>query len=281
MADNKNIATSALDLTKVFSAVQKTLAQNKTALNEADTYNHDHGSNMAQTFKLITQAVKKKKSAAPSEQLAYASQVLSQKSSSGSAKLYAQGLSNAAAVYMDKPVTPDNALELITSLMGVGSTQQAAGVEPAIASKGLADSLLSGLLGGGGQQQASSAGSNPLSGLTGLLGGLMGGGGQEQQQAPAASSSPLGGLGSLLGGLLGGGGSSQSSQSAQPQSGIDAGGLLQAGMSLLGGQSSNPLQSLIGSVIGASAMSGSSPREQSSSMVINTVLSLITSMIKK
>jgi hypothetical protein len=35
-----------VDLTKLFTAVTKALKTEQASLNEADTYNHDHGDNM-------------------------------------------------------------------------------------------------------------------------------------------------------------------------------------------------------------------------------------------
>ena len=49
------MANSPIDLSQVFLAVQGALAQNQTNLNQADTYNHDHGNNMVHTFDVITQ----------------------------------------------------------------------------------------------------------------------------------------------------------------------------------------------------------------------------------
>ena len=40
-----------LNLTKVFTAVQKELANNQAALNQADNFNHNHGDNMVEIFK--------------------------------------------------------------------------------------------------------------------------------------------------------------------------------------------------------------------------------------
>ena len=57
MANQPNI----LDLANLFQTVTGTLSQNRETLNEADTYNHDHGDNMVDTFEVITQAMKEKK----------------------------------------------------------------------------------------------------------------------------------------------------------------------------------------------------------------------------
>ena len=112
-------ASSAVDLVKLFGSVAKTLTQNQTSLNEADTYNHDHGDNMVQTFEVITQAMKEKKNASAADQLAYASEILRSKSGSGSAKIYAEGLKDAATQFSgQKSITADNALQLVQTLLG-------------------------------------------------------------------------------------------------------------------------------------------------------------------
>lgn len=46
-----------LDLVNLFQGVAKTLVDNRTALNEADTYNHDHGDNMVKVFQVISEAM--------------------------------------------------------------------------------------------------------------------------------------------------------------------------------------------------------------------------------
>jgi len=110
--------SSPIDLGKLFQTVTGALVQNKESLNNADTNNHDHGNNMVNAFELITKAMQEKKGANPAEQLAYASQVLSQQKS-GSAQLYARGLSQASQKFEGRQVTSDNAMILVQSLLGV------------------------------------------------------------------------------------------------------------------------------------------------------------------
>jgi len=114
--------SSPLDLGALFQTVTGALAQNKDSLNKADTNNHDHGSNMVSAFELITKAMQEKKGANPADQLAYAAQALSQQKS-GSAQLYAKGLSQASQQYQGQQVTPDNAMVLVQSLLGVEGAQ--------------------------------------------------------------------------------------------------------------------------------------------------------------
>jgi hypothetical protein len=160
------MAAKNIDLIKLFGTVAKTMAQNKESLNQADTYNHDHGDHMVEIFDVVTQAMKEKKTASPADQLAYASQILRQKSQSGSAQIYAEGLSDAASQFKGKSaITSDTAMQLIQALLGAQG---------------------SATLPGGGTQ-----GGGDL--LGSLLGGLMGGQ-QVQPQQPAAAdqAGPLG-----------------------------------------------------------------------------------------
>jgi len=162
------MAAKNIDLIKLFGTVAKTMAQNKESLNQADTYNHDHGDHMVEIFEVVTQAMKEKKTASPADQLAYASQILRQKSQSGSAQIYAEGLSDAASQFKGKSaITSDTAMQLIQALLGA----QGSAAVPT-----------------GGSQ----AGGGDL--LGSLLGGLMGG--QQTQSQPAATdqANPLGQL---------------------------------------------------------------------------------------
>jgi hypothetical protein len=146
-----------INLVNLFQTVTGTLSKNKKKLNAADTNNHDHGDNMVDTFEVITQAMKEKQGADPADQLAYASELLRQRKS-GSAQVYAQGLSRASTEFHGKQVTPNNAMTLIQSLLG------------------------------GGQAPAE----QPQSGMGNLLGSLLGG--VTEKEAPAQEQQSGGGL---------------------------------------------------------------------------------------
>ncbi|MCJ7532681.1 MAG: dihydroxyacetone kinase subunit L [Anaerolineales bacterium] len=143
-----------LDLGSLFQAVTRNLLENQNVLNQADTYNHDHGDNMVQIFKMITEAMETKQGADPADQLAYASELLRQRSRSGSAKMYADGLSQASQQFQGKNVTPDNVLTLIQTLLG---TQQAQSPQQPLPSGNVLDTLISSFTGG--QQDT---GQNPI-----------------------------------------------------------------------------------------------------------------------
>jgi hypothetical protein len=154
------VARKQVNLAKVFQSVTKALATNQQALNEADTFNHDHGDNMVEVFEVVTQAMKAKSGASAADQLAYASELLRQRES-GSARYYAGGLSQAAQQFAGKKVTADNVMELVGALVSGGQQPSA----PAPSASG-ADALAT-LLGGIGA--AGPEGGQPAIDVGGLL----------------------------------------------------------------------------------------------------------------
>ncbi len=295
----------ALTLPSIFKAVSKTLSENEAVLNEADTYNHNHGTNMAAAFQTVSKAVAKKKDLPVSEQLAYASEVL-QGSKGGSAQIYAQGLANAAQKFQGKQLSDNTVGLLIESMMGM---QEPAQASSGAASSSLLGSLLGGMTGGGQPQQQSQPSGGDL--LGSLLGGMTGGGQPQQQSQPSGGDL----LGSLLGGLTGGG---QPQQQTQPSGGDLLGSLL-GGMtgggqpqqqsqpsggdllgSLLGGQSSSDnglditdllsaglayysakqhggstLEAIMQALGSASPLGKRDDQKQSGALVINTILNML------
>jgi hypothetical protein len=136
------------DLSALFNVAAKTLAANRATLNQADAENQNHGDNMVQAFKMISQAMATQRGAPPAEQLRYASNYLAQNANNGSAHVYAQGLAQAAQQFQgQQAITPDNALLLIQSLLGGGQQPSP---------QGSAD-LLGSLLGGQQVQQVQQA----------------------------------------------------------------------------------------------------------------------------
>jgi len=295
----------ALTLPSIFKAVSKTLSENEAVLNEADTYNHNHGTNMAAAFQTVSKAVAKKKDLPVSEQLAYASEVL-QGSKGGSAQIYAQGLANAAQKFQGKQLSDNTVGLLIESMMGM---QEPAQASSGAASSSLLGSLLGGMTGGGQPQQQSQPSGGDL--LGSLLGGLTGGGQPQQQTQPSGGdllgsllggmtgggqpqqqSQPSGGdlLGSLLGGLTGG---AQPQQQTQPSggdllgsllggqsssdNGLDITDLLSAGLAYYsakqhGGSTLEAIMQALGS---ASPLGKRDDQKQSGALVINTILNML------
>jgi len=259
-----------VDLINIFKTVTQTLAQNQQALDQADEYNHDHGTNMVQTFQTITNSLQQKQGKSDSTALAYAAKNLAKNTTSGSGQLYAQGLTQAAAKFKGKKVDSKGALGLLQTLIGGGQTSQQA------SQSGSSDMMgaLLGQLTGGAQSQPSGASGSGSDMLGALLGQLAGG---EQSQPSGASGSGGDVLSSLLGGLTGNQHSGSSSGG-----GLDLGDLLNAGMSYMQAkqQGGSTAQALIQAFMAASGMGNSADRTQSTSLVVNSFLQTLATSQK-
>jgi len=135
------MATNQIDLLSLFNKVSKVVKENKTSLNKADSYNHDHGDHMTEIFEVITQAMKEKKNADPADQLEYAADLLRGKVKSGSGNLYAEGLGSAAKQISGKDLNVGTVMSMLQTIMNAGqgtTTQSQSG-------GGLLGSLLGGL----------------------------------------------------------------------------------------------------------------------------------------
>ncbi|HSM25853.1 MAG TPA: DAK2 domain-containing protein [Anaerolineaceae bacterium] len=237
-----------IDLVKVFSQVSKTLAKNKQSLNEADSYNHDHGDHMVDTFQTITRAMKTKKGSDASEMLKAAAQKLGQNANNGSAHLYSQGLQQAAAQFQGKNVDAGSAMTLLQTLLSAG---QPSPQQPAQQSSGMGD----------------------------LLGSLLGGSQSTQQTPQQTGQAPAGGdlLGSLLGGLTG---STQQQSGGGLKDGLDMGDLVTAGMAFFQSkqQGKTVMNSLIDAFVAGSGMGTEPHRQQSTQLVTSTFMNALGKM---
>jgi hypothetical protein len=99
---------------------------------------------MVEIFRVITEAMETKQGADPADQLEYASQLLRKKSQSGSAQMYADGLSQASHEFQGMKITADNAMDLISLLLG---GQRSESAQPEKPSGDLFGSILSSLTG--------------------------------------------------------------------------------------------------------------------------------------
>lgn len=130
-----------MDLSTIFKSVTAQLTDQQSTLNEADDYNHDHGDHMVQIFSLIQNAVSQKSEQPVAEQLSFASQIVKKEAESGSAKLYAQGLANAAKNFTGSELQPDTLGLLVKGLLNVKEEP------PQKKESNLLGSLLAGLTG--------------------------------------------------------------------------------------------------------------------------------------
>jgi hypothetical protein len=132
--------SSNVDLVKLFSTVAETLVKNQSSLNKADEYNQDHGDHMVDIFKMITGAVQEAPKNDLASGLAKASKALVEKPS-GSADMYAKGLSQAAEYFQGQDLDASQVLPLLQTMLGGGEASVTKGAG------GLLDSLV-GSLGG-------------------------------------------------------------------------------------------------------------------------------------
>ena len=229
---------SSIDLNTLFSTVTKELAQNKETLNEADSYNHNHGNNMVQN------AVAQRSDKPVEDQLSYASQVVKEKTNSGSAKLYAQGLEKAANNLSGQALNEQSIGTLLQSLMGLEQPQP----KPQTQSEDILGSILSGFTGQSNEPVASNQPSQDSNMLGSLLSGLTG-----QSSEPVESDTPLG---------------------------LDD--LMQAGMAYFQSKQSgdNNMEAIMSALIAASPMGKTSHRAQSASIVTSTIMNFMGNLGK-
>jgi hypothetical protein len=135
------MAENQIDLLTFFNTVSSVLSDNKVKLNNADTYNHDHGDHMVDVFNLITNAVGQKKGAPVGDQLKFAGEQLLQNPKSGSAAMYGENLLQAAKAFKGKQISADNGIQLAQMLLGAQQTTPQ--------SSGVLGSLLSSFTAGG------------------------------------------------------------------------------------------------------------------------------------
>jgi len=137
------MANNQVNLLSIFNQVTKTMRKQKSSLNEADSYNHDHGDHMVEIFEVITQAMKEKKNADPADQLEYAADILRGKAKSGSGQLYADGLGNAAKQIAGKDLNVGTIMSMLQTVMNAGQGK----VKQEPSSGGMLGSLLGSLSG--------------------------------------------------------------------------------------------------------------------------------------
>ena len=139
------MGNSQLDLASIFQTVTGTLSQNQDSLNEADTYNHDHGTHMVDIFSTITKAVGSQQGSDTASQLKYAGEQLLKGEHSGSADMYGKNLLQAASQLQGQELGADSGMQLVQMLLGA---QQPPQQQQQPAAGGLLGSLLGGLTGG-------------------------------------------------------------------------------------------------------------------------------------
>lgn len=236
--------TNSIDLQSLFSTVSQSLAEKKGSLNEADTYNHNHGDHMVKIFNLVQDAVAEKSDQPVEKQLSYASKVVQQKADSGSAALYAQGLSKAAERFSGKELDENTVSILLQSLFSAEKPKQET------PGKDILGALLSNI-----SEQPSETS-------------------QAQQTQQQSQSGNL--LGSLLSGLTGQ--SSEGGRDSTHSLGLDD--LLQAGMTFFQSKQDGDtnIEAIMDIFMTGSPMKETPHRKQSASIVTETIMKFIGNM---
>ncbi|MFB0536668.1 MAG: hypothetical protein ACETWR_16995 [Anaerolineae bacterium] len=84
------------DLSDLFGVALQAMTANRQEINALDGHNGNHGDNMVENLRLITDSLQEKSSQTPAEALGYASQRLQSQGHGGTSQYYARGLSQAA-----------------------------------------------------------------------------------------------------------------------------------------------------------------------------------------
>jgi DAK2 domain len=131
-----------VDLSHLFGAALQAMTDNRQQVNALDGYNGNHGDNMVDNLRIITEALRASRANAPSDALAHASRQLQANGRGGTGPHYARGLQQAADQLQGRSQLElgDVASLLQTVLSNVPAT---GGQPPApAAAEGLAESLL-------------------------------------------------------------------------------------------------------------------------------------------
>jgi hypothetical protein len=219
------------DLSNLFGAALEAMTANRQEINALDGYNGNHGDNMVENLRLITESLQEKSSQTPAEALGYASQRLQSQGRGGTSQYYARGLGQAAEQLQDRSSLDGNdVMSLLQMLLGAIPSQ---GYQP---QPQAGDSVLDQVLGmasgqpSQGYQPQPQAGDSVLDQVLGMASG------QPSQATPQDSDLDLG---DVLNVLLPAGLAFLQAK----QSGADtASAARQALMSALMGGQVNPLQ---------------------------------------
>ena len=107
------------DLSDLFGAALQDMTANRQEINALDGYNGNHGDNMIENLRMITESLQEKSSQTPSEALGYASQRLQSQGRGGTSQYYATGLSQAAEQLQGRSSLDGNdVMSLLQSLLG-------------------------------------------------------------------------------------------------------------------------------------------------------------------
>jgi hypothetical protein len=113
-----------LDLSKLFDVALQSMTAHRQEINDLDGYNGNHGDNMVENLRLITEALQAKSSQPPAEALQYAGQKLQSQGRGGTSQYYAKGLSQAAEQLQGhSSLGGSDVMSLVQSLLGAIPSQ--------------------------------------------------------------------------------------------------------------------------------------------------------------
>jgi hypothetical protein len=113
-----------LDLSKLFDVALQSMTAHRQEINDLDGYNGNHGDNMVENLRLITEALQAKSSQPPAEALQYAGQKLQSQGRGGTSQYYAKGLSQAAEQLRGhSSLGGSDVMSLVQSLLGAIPSQ--------------------------------------------------------------------------------------------------------------------------------------------------------------
>jgi hypothetical protein len=114
----------AFNLSELFDAALQAMAAHRQEINALDGYNGNHGDNMVENVRLITEALQARRSRPPAEALRYAGQRLQSQGHGGTSQYYARGLSQAAEQLQGRSSLDRNdVVSLVQSLLGAIPSQ--------------------------------------------------------------------------------------------------------------------------------------------------------------
>ena len=219
---------SKVDLVNLFEqAFQGVVAQRKQ-INALDGFNGNHGDNMVENMRMVTETVRAHRTKSPSEALRSAGKQLGQAGKGGTSQFYSKGLLQAAEKLEGQTeLTRADGVTFLETLLGAIPSQGFP--EQGQTSSSILDMVM-GLAGSQGQPEPEPQPPDQLGGLMDMVTGLTGG---QQPQTQPQSDNPLGGLLDMVTGLTGG---QQPAAEPQTQPDNQLGGLLDMVAGLTGAQ---------------------------------------------
>ena len=126
---------SRLALAPVFEEIGATLLENRTRLNEADSFNANHGDHMVAIFEAATRAAEETSDRELAASMAYVGGQLTELKDNGSAQVYGRGLGCVAEQLGERQITLDELVDYVSSVLESESGQPANGDDTSSGSK--------------------------------------------------------------------------------------------------------------------------------------------------